>query len=79
VLRLCFHVCCEGQMDAAPSLGASQWTRVRPGEAGYFLVARAEVLWLCLRSLAASWDASSGASFILSASLRDMVWQHMVS
>lgn len=41
-------------------------------------VAGAEVLWLCVGSLACSWDASSGAGLILSASLGDMVWS-MVS
>lgn len=36
-------------------------------------VARAEVLWLSLRSVAASWDASGEALLVLWTTLRNMV------
>lgn len=75
-LRFCSQLCYEGQMYSAlllwlptgPGSGPKNWDILLNA------VARAEVLWLSLRSVAASWDASGKALLVLSGPLSGTWW-----
>lgn len=75
-LRFCSQLCYEGQMysplslqlPTGPGTGPRNWDTLLNA------VARAEVLWLSLGSVAASWDASGGTLLVLSGPLSGAWW-----
>lgn len=56
------------QLPTGPQPGPRNWDTLLNA------VARAEVLWLSLGSVAAGWDASGGALFVLSGPLLGTWW-----